>query len=55
MGIFVFASLLLTCYPTGIGPAVGVGLVLGDVFMENFYTVFDRGNSRLGFAPIASC
>jgi cathepsin D len=27
--------------------------VLGDIFMTNFYTVFDVGQSRIGFATLA--
>jgi Eukaryotic aspartyl protease len=26
--------------------------ILGDVFMRNFYVVFDNGNMKFGFAPL---
>ena len=42
-------------YCFGIDVAVGVGMILGDVVMENYYVVFDKTNSRLGFAPVAKC
>eukprot|EP01090_Pellita_catalonica_P001553 TRINITY_DN11312_c0_g1_i1.p1 TRINITY_DN11312_c0_g1~~TRINITY_DN11312_c0_g1_i1.p1 ORF type:complete len:385 (+),score=47.54 TRINITY_DN11312_c0_g1_i1:35-1156(+) len=42
-------------YCLGIAGTTGVGNVLGDVFMESYYIVFDREQDRLGFAPVASC
>jgi len=42
-------------YCLGLQAVSGVGVVLGDLFMENYYVVFDRANSRLGFAPIVQC
>ena len=40
-------------YCMGIGTATGVGMVMGDVFMENYYVHFDRQNKQLGFSPLA--
>jgi hypothetical protein len=31
--------------------AVADGTLLGDIFMESFFTVFDRRHQRIGFAP----
>jgi len=42
-------------YCSGLQPVSGVGVILGDLFMENYYIVFDRSASRLGFAPITKC
>lgn len=41
----------------GIGGIPSVGVVLGDVFMENYYIVHDRVNQQVGFAPVnqANC
>lgn len=27
-------------------------MILGQVFMENYYTIFDRAKARIGFAPV---
>jgi len=44
-------------YCLGIGAIPSVGVVLGDVFMENYYIVHDRTNLQVGFAPVveANC
>jgi len=39
----------------GVSSAIGVGAVLGDVFMTGQYIVFDQQNMRLGFAPVVAC
>jgi len=33
----------------------GVGAVIGDVFMQNYYIVHDRALGRIGFADVGSC
>jgi cathepsin D len=39
---------------TGIAPDADTLWTLGQVFLRNFYAVFDRGNNRVGFARAAA-
>jgi len=42
-------------YCFAVQSVIGIGVVLGDAFMENFYIAHDRANNRVGFAPVAKC
>eukprot|EP01089_Gocevia_fonbrunei_P003671 TRINITY_DN1362_c0_g2_i1.p1 TRINITY_DN1362_c0_g2~~TRINITY_DN1362_c0_g2_i1.p1 ORF type:complete len:433 (-),score=68.23 TRINITY_DN1362_c0_g2_i1:918-2216(-) len=42
-------------YCLGIQGSTALGVVLGNVFMENYYIVFDRANNQLGFAELSQC
>jgi len=51
----VYLVLVEGSYCMGVGSAIGVGLVLGDVFLESFYVAYNRANHRIGFAPVTDC
>jgi len=43
------------CGVLGMSSQAGNTLILGDTFMRQFYTVFDRKNQRIGFATAHNC
>ncbi|KAH3757339.1 pepsin A precursor [Pelomyxa schiedti] len=43
------------CWYFGIHSSGSNTTVLGDVFLSPFTTLFDRANSRIGFASVANC
>lgn len=43
----------ISSYVANWNPAVTEFWIIGDVFLQNVYTVFDVGNSRVGFADLA--
>jgi len=42
-------------YYLGITEGNFTGMIIGDVFMQAYNIHFDRGNNRLGFAPVGDC
>jgi cathepsin E len=46
-------SIYLAVQDVGTSFPPGVDFVCGMLFMDRFYTVFDNGNRRIGFAPTA--
>eukprot|EP00742_Colponemidia_sp_Colp-10_P004371 GILJ01004666.1.p1 GENE.GILJ01004666.1~~GILJ01004666.1.p1 ORF type:complete len:580 (+),score=69.18 GILJ01004666.1:75-1742(+) len=50
-------STSVNCYRSGVGNASfsSADIMLGDVFMRAFYTIFDKQNGRIGFADRTSC
>lgn len=34
-----------------LSPKIGKAIILGDTFFRKYYSVFDKTNNRVGFAP----
>eukprot|EP00455_Lapot_gusevi_P008290 TRINITY_DN135_c0_g1_i1.p1 TRINITY_DN135_c0_g1~~TRINITY_DN135_c0_g1_i1.p1 ORF type:complete len:302 (-),score=105.91 TRINITY_DN135_c0_g1_i1:63-968(-) len=44
------------CYASGVSTSGGYnGFILGDVFLQSSYVVYDKANGRLGYAPVTNC
>jgi hypothetical protein len=50
----VAGTCLLGLEGMALPPSFGNTMILGDVFLRAYYTHFDYGNSRVGFAPAAN-
>lgn len=44
-----------TMYCLGISGVPSIGVILGDIIMQNYYIEFNRFSNVLGFAPLRSC
>lgn len=49
------ASASSTCLQPLVSSSLGGGGVLGLPVLESYYTVYDKGNKRIGFAPMTEC
>jgi len=43
------------CYVLGIAPTSNANTILGWAVMNQYTTIFDRANQRIGFAPTQNC
>jgi hypothetical protein len=33
----------------------GLGIIVGDIFMQRYHVAFDKNNGKIGFGPLSSC